>query len=558
LSVTNSQLWSQSYGISGLGLGLSTLIAAVPVFTLLYLLGVKRKPAWFAGLSGLAVAILIATAAYRMPLAPTFSAAAYGAAFGLFPICWIILWAIVLYRMVVDSGHFEIIKDSVASLTPDSRLQALVIGFGFGAFLEGAAGFGTPVAVAAAMLTGLGFSPWKASAVCMLANTAPVVFGSIGIPVVTLAAITGLPFDRLAAVAGRLSSPVSLFLPAYLILACGGAAALSGILPAALFYGAIFAAVQFVVSNFLNAQLTDIFSSLLSVTALLLFLRFWRHAPSPNISATFAGDAAFPSETVRQESTQAPRSHSTRAIAFAWLPYALLVFFVLLWGIKPIQHILSAGTWTFGWPALHNHVLRTPPVVAVPAPYGAIYNFNTLSASGSACFLATLVSCFFLRLSPARYIAIVISVARQLALPVLTTCSVLAMAFLMNYCGATGTLGLAVARTGVLFPFFGALLGWLGVFLTGSDTSSNALFGSLQVITAHRLKLDPILMAANNSVGGVMGKMISLQTIAVAAAATNMNTADQARLFRFAFKHSLLLAAVIGLIASLYVFLRIV
>jgi lactate permease len=236
----------------------------------------------------------------------------------------------------------------------------------------------------------------------------------------------------------------------------------------------------------------------------------------------------------------------------------LLVLFVLLWGIKPIQHVLSAGTWTFGWPALHNHVLRTPPVVAAAAPYGAIYNFNTLSASGSACFLATLVSCFFLRLSPAKYISIVISVARSLALPVLTTCSVLAMAFLMNYCGATGTLGLAVARTGVLFPFFGALLGWLGVFLTGSDTSSNALFGSLQVITAHRLNLDPILMAANNSVGGVMGKMISLQTIAVAAAATGMNTADQARLFRFAFKHSLLLAAVIGLIASLYVLLRVV
>jgi lactate permease len=258
------------------------------------------------------------------------------------------------------------------------------------------------------------------------------------------------------------------------------------------------------------------------------------------------------------ENTEKPPSHSAGAVIFAWLPYIFLVLFVLLWGIKPVQHLLSAGTWTFGWPALHNHVLRTPPVVPKAAPYAAIYTFNTLSASGSACFLATLLSCFVLRLSPARYIAIVISVAKQLALPVLTTCSVLAMAFLMNYCGATGTLGLSVARTGVLFPFFGALLGWLGVFLTGSDTSSNALFGSLQVITAHRLNLDPILMAANNSVGGVMGKMISLQTIAVAAAATNMNTADQARLFRFAFKHSVILAAVIGVIASLYALSRVV
>ncbi len=554
--VTNLQLWSQSYRILGLGLGSSTLIAAIPVFTLLYLLGVRRKPAWFAGLCGLGVTILISTAAYRMPVAPAMSAAAYGAAFGLFPICWIVLWAIVLYRMVVDTGRFEIIKDSVASLTPDSRLQALVIGFGFGAFLEGAAGFGTPVAVAAAMLTGLGFSPWKASAVCMLANTAPVVFGSIGIPLTTLAAITGLPFDRLAADAGRLSSPVSLLLPAYLIFASGGVSALSGILRATLFYGLIFATVQFVVSNFFNAQLTDILSSLLSVTALVLFLRFRRHTSSPGISAMFAGEPGIPSETLLRESTEKPPSYSAGATVLAWLPYVFLVLFVLLWGIKPIQHILSAGTWTFGWPALHNHVMRTPPVVPVVAPYAAMYNFNTLSASGSACFLATLLSCFFLRLSPARYIGIVISVARQLALPVLTTCSVLAMAFLMNYCGATGTLGLAVAHTGVLFPFFGALLGWLGVFLTGSDTSSNALFGSLQVITAQRLNLDPILMAANNSVGGVMGKMISLQTIAVAAAATNMNTADQARLFRFAFKHSLLLAAVIGLIASLYVLLR--
>ncbi len=539
-------------------MGFSTLIAAIPVFTLLYLLGIRRKPAWFAGLCGLGVTILIAAVAYRMPVVPAISAAGYGAAFGLFPICWIVLWAIVLYRMVADTGHFEIIKDSVASLTPDSRLQALVIGFGFGAFLEGAAGFGTPVAVAAAMLTGLGFSPWKASAVCMLANTAPVVFGSIGIPVTTLAAITGLPFDKLAAVAGRLSSPVSLVLPLYLIFACGGLTSLSGILPATLFYGVIFAAVQFIVSNFLNAQLTDIFSSLLGVTALVLFLRFWRHAASPSVSATFAGDPGNPSETVMLEGTQNPPPHSTRAIVLAWLPYFFLVLFVLLWGTKPIQHILSAATWKFGWPALHNRVLRTPPVVAAVAPYAATYTFNTLSASGSACFFATLVSCFFLRLGPARYIRIIISTARQLALPVLTTCSVLAMAFLMNYCGATGTLGLAAARTGALFPFFGALLGWLGVFLTGSDTAANALFGSLQVITAQRLNLDPILMAANNSVGGVMGKMISLQTIAVAAAATNMNTADQARLFRFAFKHSLLLATVIGLIASIYALLRVV
>jgi L-lactate transport len=426
-----------------------------------------------------------------------------------------------------------------------------LIGFAFGAFVEGAAGFGTPVAVAAAMLTGLGFSPFNAAAICLLANTSPVAFGSIGIPVITLAGITGLPLERLSADVGRICAPISLIIPAYLILAMGGRKALKGLLPAVAAAGVTFAAVQFTISNFIGPQLTDIVSSLAAMGAVILLLKFWRPALEPNsaVRAAIVG----PSSPAQQSAAMQTR-FSSGEVFNAWLPYLLLVLFVLLWGFKPWQVVLNSVSFTFHWPALHNLVQRMPPVLPRPAPYAAVFNMNWLSASGTSCMFATILSALLLKMSFAAFFRLLVSVTRQLILPTLTVTSVLAMAFLMNYCGATGTLGLAFSATGKLFPFFSALLGWIGVFLTGSDTSSNALFGSLQVVTAGRLGLSPVLMAATNSSGGVLGKMISLQTIAIAAAATGMSEPDQARLFRFTLKHSILLAGVVGCLAMLYTY----
>jgi lactate permease len=534
--------WSQTYLLFGQGLAFSALLAALPIFTLLLLLGVLRKASWIAGLSGLAVTFVLAIGAYHMPVVTAVSAAADGAAFGLFPISWIIFWAIALFRVTEETGKFAIIRHSVSRLTPDRRLQAVLIAFAFGAFLEGAAGFGTPVAIAATMLTGLGFPAFTASALCLLANTAPVAFGSIGIPVVTLAGTTGLPLDRLSAAVGSYCAPVSLILPAYLIVATWGLRGLTGIWVPTAIAGASFASVQFAISSFIGPQLTDILASLTAIIALVVVLRFW-HPATHNTD-----------EYLAEKPTQGIAEHTTAEVMYAWLPYGMLVVCVLLWGYRPVQAVLNSGSITIHWPFLHNIVRRMPPIVGHAAPYPAIFNLNWFSAAGTSCMVATLLSAVCLRMSLRHFVRLLVSVARTLLLPTVTVTSVLAIAFLMNYCGATATLGLAFSATGKLFPFFSSLLGWLGVFLTGSDTSANALFGGLQVVTAGRLRLDPILMAATNSAGGVMGKMISLQTIAVAAAATGLSVSDQAKVFRFTLKHSLLLASVVGALALLYVY----
>jgi lactate permease len=532
-------MWQQNYTPVAGSLGWSALVAALPVFTLLYLLGVRRKPAWIAALAGLAAAALVALAAYGMPPVTMLAAVGYGAAFGLFPIGWVVFCAILLYRITLETGKFEIVKDSVGSLTDDRRLQALLIAFAFGAFIEGAAGFGTPVAVSAAMLTGLGFSPFYAAGICLLANTAPVAFGSIGTPILTLHTVTQLPMDRLSAWVGRICAPISLIVPAYLLAVMGGWRALKGVLTGAAVCGVSFAATQFLVSNFIGPQLTDILSSLAAIGSLVLLFLLWK----PKDSFDLEGHST---------PHLASRRHTGGELLLAWGPYAILVVMVLLWGFYKTE--LGKLGVVISWPALDKHILQTPPVVLKPTPYAAVYRFDWLGASGTACLIAALLSAALLRMSPLRFLKVLATTARQLALSMLTIASVLALAFLMNYSGATATLGLAFAATGVLFPFFSSLLGWLGVFLTGSDTSANALFGNLQVVTAGRLGLDPILMAASNSSGGVMGKMISLQSIAVAAAATGMPSADEAKLFRFTLKHSVILAAAIGLITMLYAY----
>jgi lactate permease len=527
-------MWDQVYVPVAQSLPLSSACAAIPIVVLLIALAWLRLAAWKAGLIGLATAILVALFMYGMPVRLVLSATAYGAAFGLFPIAWIVFWAVALYRLTVETGQFEIIKDSVGRLTQDRRIQALLIAFAFGAFIEGAAGFGTPVAVAAAMLTGLGFSPFYAAAICLVANTAPVAFGAIGIPLVTLAGVTNLPLASLSADVGRICAPVSLFIPSYLMLVMGGFSALRAAWPAALVCGVCFAVTQFLVSNFIGPYLTDILASLATMLGLVVFLQFWRPADAP--VAAVGTTSSVPTGTLLR----------------AWSPYILLVIFVLLWGYGPFKALLDKATLTFAWPGLDGQIQRLPPVVAKPAPYAAKFTFNVLSASGSAALFATFISGFVLGVPLRRVFGIIGRTARDLALSILTIAAVLALAYVMNYSGNTATLGLAFAATGVLFPFFSAFLGWLGVFLTGSDTSSNALFGNLQVVTANTLGFSPDLMAAANSSGGVMGKMISLQSISVAAAATGMASSEEARLFRFTLKHSLLLATVIGLIVAAY------
>ncbi len=534
-------MWTQSYTPVAGSLGWSSVAAALPIFTLLYLLGVKRRPAWVAGLAGLGVAMCVALFVYRTPPAVAASSAALGVAFGLLPVGWLLFGAIVLYRMTVETGQFEIVKDSIGRLTADRRLQALLIAFAFGAFIEGAAGSGTPVAVAGAMLAGLGFSPFYAAAICLVANTAPVAFGAIGTPVITLAVTTGLPLDRVSAAVGRLCAPISLAVPAYLVGLMYGWKGLRSVAPAVVVCGVSFAVVQFLASNLLGPQLTDILSSIASMGALVLLFRVWTPADT---SLYQGGSEARPMGV----------SYSGAAQLRAWGAYILLALCVLLWGFAPVRKVLDSVTIMIEWPGLHDVVQRVAPVVPAAAPYPALFKFDWLAAAGSSCVVASILSLAFIGMTPRRYARLFLETLYQMRFPVLTITSVVGLAFLMNYSGATATLGLAFGATGLLFPYFSAMLGWLGVFLTGSDASSNALFGNLQVVAANSLKLNPMLTAAANSAGGVMGKMISLQSIAVGVAATGLPVSDESRLFRFTLRHSVLLASLIGLLATFYAY----
>ena len=531
-------MWQQNYTPVANSLVLSALVAAVPILVLLFLIGIRRKPAWIASLAGLGTTIVLAAVIYRMPAGMLFESVLYGAAFGLFPIGWVVFSAILLYRVMQESGRFNTLKDSIGQLTDDGRLQMMLVAFAFGAFIEGCAGFGTPVAVAATMLTGLGFSPFTSAAVCLLANTAPVAFGSIATPILTLRATTGLPLDRLSAGVGRICAPVSLFIPAYMIAVMCGWAGLRGVLPAAAVCGIAFAGTQFAVSNFIGPELTDILASIAAMASLFVLIKVWK----PRDKFDFGH---LPPAKVH---------HSKRALALAWAPYMILVVLVLLWGYPPIKAKLDSFNMLINWPGLHNLVQRMPPAVAAPANYGAVFNFNWLSASGTACLFTAILGAIVVGLKPAQFARVFGQTAKQLALAELTLAAVLALAQVMNYSGATATLGLAFSATGVLFPLFSSVLGSLGVFLTGSDTSANALFGTLQTVTATKLGMNPVLMASGNSAGGVMGKMISLTSIAVAAAATTMKREDEGRLFGFTLKHSIFLTLVVGLVVMFYAY----
>jgi lactate permease len=552
-------MWQHNYEPIAGSLSASAAVAAVPIVVLFVMLGVLRKPSWMAALSALGSALLISLFAYGMPAKLALISAIYGAAYGLFPIAWVVFSSIMMYRLAVDTGKFEIIKDSVGSLTDDRRLQAMFIAFSFGAFIEGAAGFGAPVAVSGAMLAGLGFNPFYAAGICLLANTAPVAFGSIGIPVTTLANVTGLPVMALSAMIGRLCAMMSVIIPGYLVVVMAGPGRALEVLPAIIACGVSFAGMQFFVSNTVGPELTDIMSSLTCIVVMVAVLKLWR----PKTIMRLEGD---------HPTIVAMKRHSAKALFAAWLPYLLLVAFVLVVGdatLKPkINHFADGfipaslptvpetprNAIRLMVPGLHNQIVQIPPVAKQPTPYAALYELNWLTASGSACFLATIVAGLLLRVKPKQFIGLYRATFKQLSLAMATIASMLGLAYVMNYSGMTSTLGLALAASGPAFPFFSAVVGWMGVFLTGSDTSANALFGNLQVVTANTLGLNPILTASVNSAAGVMGKMISLQSIAVAVAATGMTSADEGRLFRFTIKHSVLLMVVMGLISVIFAY----
>jgi lactate permease len=556
-------MWEHNYQPIGDSLGLSAIVAVIPIVVLFVMLGALRKPAWMSALTALGSAFVIAMLAYGMPLQLAVMSTIFGAAFGLFPIAWIVFSSIMLYRLAVDTGKFETIKSTIGGLTDDRRLQALFIAFSFGAFIEGAAGFGAPVAISGAMLAGLGFNPFYAAGICLLANTAPVAFGSIGIPVTTLANVTGLPLLALSSMIGRLCAMLSVLIPGYLMVVMVGRKKAAQILPAIIACGVSFASVQFYVSNTLGPELTDILSSLTCIGVMTLVLKLWK-----------------PKEIVRLEGdkpiTVEAKSHAPGQVFMAWLPYMLLVISVLTFGAPSIKGKINA--WTDGFlpdsvraepvthptpaarlnrisvPGLHNQITQVPPVVQKKTAYAALFELNWLTASGTACFLATIAAALFLGVGPGKFAGIYVATFKQLKLAILTIASMLGLAYLMNYSGMTSTLGLSLAATGPVFPFFSAFIGWLGVFLTGSDTSANALFGNLQVVTANALSLNPVLTASVNSAAGVMGKMISIQSIAVAVAATGMTSADESRLFRFTIKHSILLMIVMGLVSMMFAY----
>lgn len=536
--------WTQHYDPLGT-LALSALAAAVPVVVLLGLLALAHVRAHLAALAGLGAALLVAVLAYRMPAPLALAAAATGAAYGLFPIGWIVLSAIFVYDITVETGKFDVVKQTIAGLAADRRIQALLIAFSFGAFIEGAAGFGTPVAISAAMLIGLGFRPLLAATVALIGNTAPVAFGALGTPIIALARVTGIPLEQLSAMTGRQLPLFSLIVPFWLVWVMAGRAGALEVWPACLAAGASFAVVQFAVSNYHGPWLVDIAGALASIGALVLLLRVWQ----PRQVWRFAHERAAPAA--------APPAAPTRAAAWgAWLPWLVLSALVFLWGLPPVKAALNAVSeprWAV--PLLDGAVRRAPPVVAEPRAEEAVFVLNWLSATGTALFLAAVISGLLLGLGPGRLLRIFGRTVGRVRLSLLTISAMLALGFTTRYAGLDATMGLAFASTGFLFPFFSPLLGWLGVALTGSDTSSNVLFGNLQQITAEQVGISPVLAAASNSSGGVMGKMIDAQSIVVAGVATGQRGGEGA-ILRAVFWHSVALAVLVGVLVMLqaYVF----
>ena len=573
--------WIQVYDPLG-SPWLSTAAAAFPIVLLLVALGILEWRAHLAALAGLASALAVSVLVYGMPLPTAAATALYGAAYGFLPIGWIILNAVFLYNLTVETGQFDVVKSSVGRLSKDRRVQALLVAFSFGAFIEGASGFGTPVAICSALLIGLGFTPLYAAGLSLIANTAPVAFGAIGTPILTLAAVTGIPAQTLGIMAGRQLPFVSLIVPAWLVVTMSGWRGLRGVWPAVLVCGGTFAIVQYAWSNFVGVELVDIAGGLASIAALALFARVWQPREVWEFPEARGSGLAVRGSQV--DETAPPRG----ALVRAWMPWVFLSLAVILWGLAPVKAFLNGGprglaTYRAGarpavngvlapsWnvPLLHRAVFRDYPVVPAPVDRAriqdpsyrneraeaAVFTLNWVSATGTAILLAAVASALFLRVSFAQFLSVALMTTRRMRASLATIMFMLAIGFVTRYGGTDATLGLAFTKTGMLYPFFAALLGWLGVALTGSDTSSNVLFGSLQKITAQQLGFNPVLIVTANSTGGVMGKMIDAQSIVVATASTGQ-VGQEGRILRFVFWHSVALAVIMGVIVMLqaYVF----
>jgi len=568
-------VWSQVYDPMNNAV-LSTALAAIPVVVLLGGLAFFKLSAHVAAIAGLISALVIAIFVYDMPAQMAGASALYGALFGLLPIGWIVLNIIFLYQLTKDKGYFQILQDSIASVTEDRRLQLLLIAFAFGAFFEGAAGFGTPVAVTGAILIGLGFSPLAASGLSLIANTAPVAYGALGTPIIALAAVTGLDLLQLSAMVGRQLPFFSLLVPFWLIWAFAGWRGMKEIWPAILVTGVSFAVPQFLISNYHGPWLVDVGAAIISMVCLTLFLQVWK-------PKTIWRTTALKGRSQDDAATQAPamqlQKHDRATVLRAWVPWLVLSVFVFLWGVPQIKDLLNGATKQveivdgvkketrvpYAWDGvtkldfpvvgLHEQVEKVPPVVAKAHTEKAVFSFNWLSATGSGILLAAILAGLYMKYSVGELFRKYWETLKLVKFSLLTIAAMLALGFTTRYSGTDATMGLAFAHTGVLYPFFGTMLGWLGVALTGSDTASNVLFGGLQKITSEQLNLNPNLMAAANSSGGVMGKMIDAQSIVVASTATRWY-GHEGDILRYVFFHSLVLAMLVGGLVMLqaYVF----
>lgn len=544
------QVWQQVYDPIG-NIWLSSLIAALPILFFFFALIKLKLKGYIAATITVGIALLVALFFYQMPADRAFASIIYGFFYGLWPIAWIIIAAVFVYKISVKTGQFDIIRSSILSITPDQRLQMLIVGFCFGAFLEGAAGFGAPVAITAALLVGLGFNPLYAAGLCLIVNTAPVAFGAMGIPIIVAGQVTGLDSFEIGQMVGRQLPFLTIIVLFWIMAIMDGWRGIKETWPAVVVAGGSFAVAQYLSSNFIGPELPDIISSLVSLVCLTTFLRVWQ--PKRIFRFNDVGASVT-------DQTLARQNYTAKQVIRAWMPFIFLTATVTIWSIPPFKALFAKGgalqDWVFNFsvPLLDKLVAKMPPVVAESMPYAAVYKLDWLSATGTAIMVAAVISVIYLRMKPQAAVATFFSTMKELALPIYSIGMVLAFAFISNYSGLSATLALALAHTGDAFTFFSPFLGWLGVFLTGSDTSSNALFAALQATTAQQIGVSDVLLVAANTTGGVTGKMISPQSIAIACAAVGL-VGKESDLFRFTVKHSLIFTCMVGVITTLQAYL---
>lgn len=536
--------WTQVYDPFG-NIWISAAVALIPIIFFFLALAVFRMKGYVAGFITVVLTILVALFAYKMPFTMAMAATGYGFLYGLWPIAWIIIMSVFLYKISVKTGQFDVIRASVLSITNDHRLLVILIGFSFGAFLEGAAGFGAPVAITAALLAGLGLNPLYAAGLCLIANTAPVAFGAMGIPITVAGQVTGIDPHRIGQMAGHQLPFLSLFVPFFIVFLMDGFKGVRQTWPALFVAGSSFAITQFITATFLGPELPDITSALVSLVSLSLFLKVWQ--PKEIYQSKQANSEVAATTTA----TSMPKLTVGKVVK-AWSPFIILTVMVVIWSQSFFKAFFAPGgaleslVFKFEIPGLHNLVMKAEPIVNKPTPYEAILKFDVLSATGTAILIACIISIFILKMSAKDAVATFKETLNELKMPILSIGFVLGFAFIANYSGLSSTLALALAGTGALFPFFSPFLGWIGVFLTGSDTSANALFSNLQAITAQQVGVSEVLLVAANTTGGVTGKMISPQSIAIACAAVGL-AGKESDLFRFTVKHSLFFVIIVGI-----------